>query len=85
MSTSSRSRLGRKVKGCLVQPDPNRDLVLETLTQLINNPKALLEALPGLWVESQDAQLASKRFKTMLGVRGTRYMKPPSEALMILE
>lgn len=68
-----------------MQPDPNREAVLEHLTQLINNPKALLEALPGLWIENQDAQLASKRFKTMLGVHGNRRMKPPSEALMILE
>ncbi len=68
-----------------MQPDPDRELVLEHLNKLINNPKALLEALPGLWVESQDAQLASRRFKTMLGIHGTRRMKPPSEALPILE
>jgi hypothetical protein len=68
-----------------VQPDSDRELVLEHLRQLINNPKALLEALPGLWVENPEAQLASRRFKTMLGIHGNRRMKPPSEALMILE
>ena len=68
-----------------MQPDPDRELVLKHLHQLINNPKALLEPLPAMWVENQDAQLASRRFKTMLGIHGTRRMKPPSEALMILE
>ena len=68
-----------------MQPDPDRELVLEHLHQLINNPKALLEPLPAMWVENQDAQLASRRFKTMLGIHGTLHMKPPSEALMILE
>ena len=68
-----------------MQPNPDREAVLEHLRQLINNPKALLEELPGAWVENKDAQLVSKRFKTMLGIHGTRRMKPPSEALMILE
>lgn len=68
-----------------MQPNPDREAVLEHLKELIHNPKALLEALPGLWIENQGAQLASRRVKTMLGVHGARRMNPPSEALMILE